>query len=69
MTNIIKLLNKGVMTLSYEELMDLANYYLELGCDRKDWEQLKKGLRYLHLAINKAEAKGYAALQILKGEQ
>ncbi len=60
---------KDVMHMSYDELMDKANEHIEDACEKKDWTILRTGMRYLHLAINTAEAKGFAAMKILKGEQ
>ena len=59
-------LKKDVMGLNYEGCTELANYFFERACDFHDWGFLRKGMRYFQLAMNHADAKGFAALQFLK---
>lgn len=64
--HISELMKKNVFQMNYDELTELANWYLEEGCENKDWTTLKCGLRCLQLAMNIVEAKADATKKVLK---
>ena len=68
-----RLREKPINSLNYTEMSDLASAEFEDACNKKDWNKLKIGFRFLWLITNliegKADATKTVLLKLARGEE